>query len=80
MRVRGMRVGLAVWCVASIVERGGEEGCELILEVKVVAAGEVVQEAWRWVRRWDAAVVSVEKSVFTRSMTNSAGLVYRGIW
>lgn len=75
IRVRGMRLGLAVWCVASIVERGGEGGCEVILEVKAVAAGEMAQEVWRWVRRWDAAVVSVEKSVFTRSMTNSAGLV-----
>jgi len=46
-----------------------------ILAVRDAAAGEVAQEVWRWVRRCWAVVLSCEKSVLMRSMTNSAGFV-----
>ena len=46
-----------------------------MLAVRDAAAGEVAQEVWRWVRRCWAMVLSCEKSVLMRSMTNSAGFV-----
>lgn len=46
----------------------------------VAAAGDVAQEVWRWVSLCDAMLLSWEKSVLMRSMTNSAGLVYSGIY
>jgi hypothetical protein len=63
-------------------EKGGEGVVAAVRRFaeSVAAAGDVVQEVWRWVRRCDAVVLSWEKSVLMRSMTNSAGLVYSGIY
>jgi len=68
-----------------LVEAGEDEGGVGLLVafvaedwmevVREAAAGEVAQEVWRLVRRCWAVVLSCEKSVLMRSMTNSAGFV-----
>ena len=79
VRVSRMLKGLAV------VEERDMKGVVVLVEGvrrwldRAFAVGELCQEVWRWVRRWVAAWVSMLKSVFTRSIANSAGLVYRGI-
>jgi hypothetical protein len=75
IRVRGMLKGFAeVWAAVSM---DSEDWFDTLCNLadKAAAMVEEVQDVYRYVRRWVAVAVLGAKSLFTRSITNSAGLV-----